>query len=323
MLDKAAQTFREKGLGELYTESVDVSEADRLYAFVDHVKRDLGRIDIWVNNTATTVVKSIMELDLDTWNFIMRTNLNSYFIGTQAAGRVMKEQGGGVILNVASFGGLMPPMYRSAYCTSKYGINGLTRMSAAEFAPFGIRVNAVAPGTINTAMQAIDKLRDTSSSHERVSIVEVMGRHAGYIALWCAIANGADDILLPEKYDFNEQRIIDNIIDNRKRGKTHHIIVNAEGIGHSTSMARRIEAATGIETRASILGYMQRGGSPTCKDRVYASIMGCYAADILAEGKTNRVVGYRNGEFQDFDIEEALNMKKDIPEYQYKISRIL
>ena len=176
---------------------------------------------------------------------------------------------------------------------------------------------------INTAMNAIDKIRDTSSSHERVSIVEVMGRHAGYIALWCAIANGADDILLPEKYDYNEQRIIDNIIDNRKKGKTHHIILNAEGIGHSASMARRIEAATGLETRASILGYMQRGGSPTCKDRVYASMMGCYAADILTAGKTNRVVAYRNGQFVDYDIDEALAMKKSINEYQYEISRIL
>ncbi len=177
--------------------------------------------------------------------------------------------------------------------------------------------------SINTAMEAIDKIRDTSSSHERVSIVEVMGRHAGYIALWCAIANGADDILLPEKYDYNEQRIIDNIIDNRKKGKTHHIIINAEGIGHSTSMARRIEAATGLETRASILGYMQRGGSPTCKDRVYASMMGCYAADILAAGKTNRVVAYRNGQFVDYDIDEALAMKKNINEYMYEISRTL
>jgi len=88
-------------------------------------------------------------------------------------------------------------------------------------------------------------------------------------------------------------------------------------------MARRIEAATGMETRATILGYMQRGGSPTCKDRFYASIMGAYAADILCEGKTNRVVGYRHGEFQDFDIEEALNMQKEIPEYQYQVSRLL
>lgn len=172
-------------------------------------------------------------------------------------------------------------------------------------------------------MQAIDKVRDTSSSHERCSIIEVMGRNAGYIALWCGISNGAEDILLPEKYDYNEQQIINNIIANRKKGKTHHLIINAEGIGHSTSMARRIEAATGIETRATILGYMQRGGSPTCKDRYYASIMGCYAADILCEGKTNRVVGYQHGEFMDFDIEEALSMEKGIPDYPYEMSKIL
>lgn len=176
---------------------------------------------------------------------------------------------------------------------------------------------------INTAMEAIDKVRDTSSSHERCSIIEVMGRNAGYIALWCGVANGAEDILLPEKYDYNEQNIINNIINNRKHGKTHHIIINAEGIGHSTSMARRIEAATGIETRATILGYMQRGGNPTCKDRFYASIMGAYAADILCEGKTNRVVGHQGGKFVDFDIDEALAMQKDIDDYEYSVSRIL
>lgn len=176
---------------------------------------------------------------------------------------------------------------------------------------------------INTAMEAIDKVRDTSTSHERCSIIEVMGRHAGYIALWCGIANGAEDILLPERYDGNEQMLINRIIDNRKRGKRHHIIINAEGIGHSASMAKRIEAATGIETRTTILGYMQRGGAPTCKDRVYASIMGAKAVELLEEGKTNRVVAYKHGEFLDFDIQEALNMKKDIPEDQYEISKLL
>ena len=176
---------------------------------------------------------------------------------------------------------------------------------------------------VNTAMEAIDKIRDTSTSHERCSIVEVMGRNAGYIALWCGIANGAEDILLPEKYDYDEQKIINNIIENRRKGKKHHIIVNAEGIGHSTSMARRIEAATGIETRATILGHMQRGGSPTCKDRVYASIMGAYAVDLLLEGKTDRVVAYKNGEYVDYDIDEALSMTKTLPEYQWEIARAL
>ena len=150
-----------------------------------------------------------------------------------------------------------------------------------------------------------------------------MGRGAGYIALWCGIANGAEDILLPEKYDYDEQKLVNHIIENRKRGKQHHIIVNAEGIGHSSSMAKRIEAATGIETRATILGHMQRGGSPTCKDRVYASTMGALAVDLLCEGKTNRVVGYRHGDFVDYDIDEALAMKKEIPEYQYEISKNL
>lgn len=176
---------------------------------------------------------------------------------------------------------------------------------------------------VNTAMQAIDRVRDTSTSHERCSIIEVMGRSAGYIALWCGIANGAEDIMLPEKYDYNEQAIINNIIRNRKLGKKHHIIINAEGIGHSTSMARRIEAATGMETRATILGHMQRGGSPTCRDRVAASIMGSYAVDLLCAGKYMRVVAYRNGEYVDFDINEALAMQKNIPEYQYQVAMCL
>ena len=173
---------------------------------------------------------------------------------------------------------------------------------------------------VNTAMEAIDKVRDTSTSHERCSIIEVMGRNAGYIALWCGIANGAEDILIPEKYDYDEQKIINHIINNRKRGKKHHIIINAEGIGHSTSMARRIEAATGVETRATILGYMQRGGSPTCRDRVYATMMGSMAVDLLCAGKSNRVVGFKHGEFCDFDIEEALAMQKNISNYMIEVA---
>ncbi len=176
---------------------------------------------------------------------------------------------------------------------------------------------------VNTAMEAIDKVRDTSTSHERCSIIEVMGRGAGYIALWCGIANGAEDILLPEKYDFDEQKLVNNIIANRKRGKKHHIIINAEGIGHSSSMAKRIEAATGLETRATILGHMQRGGSPTCKDRVYASTMGAYAVDLICKGKSNRVVAYCHGNYTDFDIDEALAMQKLVPEYQFKICKNL
>ena len=232
---------------------------------------------------------------------------------------------------------------KGAEICKKHGIDGLVVIGgdgsfagAQKLAGFGVNTVGV-PGTIdldiacteytigfdtavNTAMQAIDKVRDTSTSHERCSIIEVMGRNAGYIALWCGIANGAEDILIPEQYDYDEQKIINNIINNRKRGKKHHIIINAEGIGHSTSMARRIEAATGVETRATILGYMQRGGSPTCRDRVYASSMGAMAVDLLIAGKTNRVVAYRSGKFCDFDIDEALAMTKDIDEHLYSLT---
>lgn len=176
---------------------------------------------------------------------------------------------------------------------------------------------------VNTAMEAIDKIRDTASSHERCSIIEVMGRDAGYIALWCGLANGAEQVLIPEKYDFDEQKIVNNIIANRKRGKRHYIIINAEGIGHSISLARRIEAATGMETRATILGHMQRGGSPTCKDRVYASTMGAYAVDLLCEGKSNRVVAYKDGKFVDYDVDEALAMEKHISDYQFNVGKNL
>ena len=164
--------------------------------------------------------------------------------------------------------------YRGAQAMSRQGINTIGIPGTIDLDIACTDYTIGFDTAVNTAMQAIDKVRDTSSSHERCSIIEVMGRNAGFIALWCGVANGAEDILLPEKYDYNEQNIINNIIRNRKKGKTHHLIINAEGIGHSTSMAKRIEAATGIETRATILGYMQRGGSPTCKDRYYASVMG-------------------------------------------------
>ena len=245
---------------------------------------------------------------------------------------------GGTILYTARCLEFITPegQQKAAEVCKKHGIDGLIVIGgdgsfrgAQKLAALGINTIGV-PGTIdldiactdytigfdtaiNTAMEAIDKIRDTSTSHERCSIIEVMGRNAGYIALWCGIANGAEDILLPERYNNDEQALINSIINNRKKGKRHHIIVNAEGIGHSTSMARRIEAATGIETRATILGHMQRGGSPTCKDRMYASIMGAYAVDCLIAGKSMRVVAHSHGEFVDYDIDE----------YQYTISRNL
>ena len=255
---------------------------------------------------------------------------------------------GGTILYTARCLEFVDPEYqkKGADICKKHGIDGLVVIGgdgsfkgAQKLSALGVNTIGV-PGTIdldiactdytigfdtaiNTAMSAIDKIRDTSTSHERCSIIEVMGRNAGHIALWCGIANGAEDILIPGKYDFNEEKIIEKIIENKKKGKKHYIIVNAEGVGHSSSMAKRIEEATGIETRATILGHMQRGGSPSCKDRVYASMMGSMAVDLLAEGKTNRVVAYKNGEFVDYDIDEALAMTKDVDAHMYEVSKLL
>lgn len=257
-------------------------------------------------------------------------------------------QRGGTILQTARCHSMRSEegQQKAAAILKKYGIQALVVIGgdgsfagAQKLANYGINVIGI-PGTIdldiacteytigfdtavNTAMQAIDKVRDTSTSHERCSVIEVMGRDAGYLALWCGIANGAERIIIPESEGYNEEDIVNDIIENRKRGKKHYIIINAEGVGDSINMAKRIEAATGMETRASILGYMQRGGSPTCKDRVYASIMGAKAVELIAEGKKNRVVGYKHGEYIDFDINEALQMRKVIPEEQMKIANDL
>ena len=254
-------------------------------------------------------------------------------------------QRGGTILQTARCMEFTTPegQQRGAEICKKHGIDGIIVIGgdgsfkgAQKLAALGINTIGL-PGTIdldiacteytigfdtavNTAMEAIDKVRDTSTSHERCSIIEVMGRGAGYIALWCGIANGAEDILLPEKYDYDEQKLVNHIIENRKRGKQHHIIVNAEGVGNSYQMAKDIEEATGIETRATVIGHIQRGGNPSCRDRVYASSMGAMAVDLLIAGKTNRVVAYRSGKFCDFDIEEALAMTKDIDEHLYSLT---
>lgn len=257
-------------------------------------------------------------------------------------------QRGGTILQTARSQQMRTPegQRKAATILKKYGVQGLVVIGgdgsfagAQKLAEYGINVIGI-PATIdldiactdftigfdtaaNTAMEAIDKIRDTSTSHERCSIVEVMGRDAGYLALWCGIANGAEYILLPEEHEYDEQAIINDIIENRKNGKKHYIIINAEGVGDSINMAKRIEEATGVETRATILGHLQRGGSPTVKDRVYASVLGSKAVDCLIDGKKNRVVGYQNAQFIDFDINDALKMQKEIPEYQLKISKIL
>ncbi len=225
----------------------------------------------------------------------------------------------------------------------KYGIEGIVVIGgdgsyrgARDLSLHGIPCVGV-PGTIdndiasteytigfdtamNTAVEMVDKIRDTAQSHDRCSLVEVMGRHAGYLALQTGIAVGASEILVPE-LDFKLEDVIQKILTMWRNGKKHFIIVVAEGVGGVDEMAKQIEAATGIETRSTVLGHVQRGGNPTVRDRVMATQMGYAAVKLLSEGKGNRVVAYKDGEIVDYDIYEALNMKKPFDIDMYEIAQ--
>ncbi len=176
---------------------------------------------------------------------------------------------------------------------------------------------------MNTAMEMVDKLRDTTQSHERCSVVEVRGRRAGWIALESGIAVGATAILVPE-VPFNLDRdVIAKIQKTQQSGKKHFIIIVAEGVGEVQKLADEIEEKTGIESRATVLGHVQRGGSPTVRDREMASCMGYYAVELLSRGIGNRVVSYRNGKILERYIYEALNMVKPFDVDKFKIANVI
>lgn len=172
---------------------------------------------------------------------------------------------------------------------------------------------------MNTAMEMVDKLRDTSQSHDRCSVVEVMGRRAGYLALQTGIAVGATAVLVPE-IEFNIENVIQKIKETQKTGKKHFIIVVAEGVGGVVEIAKKIEEETGVESRATVLGHVQRGGNPTIRDRVMATEMGYAAVKLLNQGIGNRVIGWKKGEIVNYDIYEALNMKKPFDDDMYEIA---
>ena len=172
---------------------------------------------------------------------------------------------------------------------------------------------------MNTAMEMVDKLRDTSQSHDRCSVVEVMGRRAGYLALQTGIAVGATAVLVPE-IEFEIENVIQKIKETQKTGKKHFIIVVAEGVGGVDEIAKKIEEETGVESRATVLGHVQRGGNPTIRDRVMATEMGYAAVKLLNDGIGNRVIGWKKGEIVNFDIYEALNMKKPFDDEMYEIA---
>jgi len=229
----------------------------------------------------------------------------------------------------------------AAIC-KKYEIDGLVVIGgdgsfagAQKLSHYGINTVGI-PGTIdldiacteytigydtamNTAMEMVDKLRDTAQSHDRCSVVEVMGRGAGFIAVNTGVACGATYVITSEvPYDLDV--IAKKMLESRKTGKQHFIIIVSEGVGHSDEIARTLQEKTGIEARTTILGHVQRGGSPTVRDRVVASQMGYYAVNLLSQGIGNRVVGMQNNKIVDYDIQEALSMKKPFEEDLYHIA---
>ena len=237
-------------------------------------------------------------------------------------------------------------VYRGAKMMEVYGLDALvvsggdgSFKGARALARLGVPVIGI-PGTIdndigctdytigydtsmNTAMEAIDKLRDTASSHERCSVIEGMGRHAGYIALNVGIATGSEVILIPEvPFDFDRD-VLRVILDGRNKGKRHYIVIVAEGAGNASDIATRIEQQTGIESRPTILGHLQRGGSPTLRDRTTASLMGVRAIDCLLQKRYNRIIVEKSGVITDIDLEEGLAMKKTIPSIEIENAKRL
>lgn len=226
-----------------------------------------------------------------------------------------------------------------------FGIDGLVVIGgdgsfkgARELSKMGIHTIGL-PGTIdndlaytdytigfdtalNTVLDAINKLRDTSSSHERVSIVEVMGRNCGDIALFAGVAGGAESVIIPEK-EFDVNLLCRKVLEGKNRGKLHNLIILSEGVGGAEALKKKIQEVTGIETRATILGHIQRGGSPSAADRILASRLGARAVELLEQGKSSRVVGVRGNKVVDFEIEEALAMESKFNEELYNIANIL
>lgn len=175
---------------------------------------------------------------------------------------------------------------------------------------------------LNTVLDAVNKIRDTTTSHERVSIIEVMGRKSGDIALYSGLAGGAESIVVPEM-EFSFESICKKLLQGKNRGKLHSIIMLSEGVGNAIKLAQDIESKIDMEVRITILGYLQRGGAPTAFDRILASRFGAKAVELLLQGKSGRVVGIRNNDIIDEDFDVALNTKKKFDEHLYELAKIL
>ena len=253
------------------------------------------------------------------------------------------NKGGTILYSARSKEFMTEEGQRKAVSTCKFlGLDGIVAIGGdgtfrgiQALSKYGINVIGV-PGTIdndisctnycigfdtaaNTAIECIDKLRDTMQSHERCSVVEIMGRHAGYLAMYVGLAVGATAVLVPEKpLDF-QQDVIEKIRRARLKGFTHYMIVVAEGVGSAADIAARIKETIDLDPRVTVLGHIQRGGSPTGRDRVNATKMGYMAVQLLLEGKSNRIVCTRDGGYTDVGIEEGLEMKKGIQDMEVDV----
>ena len=208
--------------------------------------------------------------------------------------------------------------FRGAQALSRYGIN-VIGIPATIDNDIGCTNYCLGfDSAANTAIECIDKLRDTMQSHERCSVVEVMGRHAGYLAMYVGLATGATAVLVPE-HKTSEEELIEKIRRARLNGFTHYMIVVAEGASNATEVARVIKEATDLDPRVTVLGHIQRGGVPTARDRVAATKMGYLAVELLLEGKTNRIVCTHDGGFTDIDMDEGLATKKTIQTIEVEV----
>ena len=234
---------------------------------------------------------------------------------------------------------------KGAHILRDYGIEGLIVIGgdgsfkgAKALSDLGIKTIGI-PGTIDndmgytdftigfftaieTVIDAIGKLRDTSSSHGRAVVIEVMGRHCGDLALYSGLAGGAESIIVPE-HQFSIDEIVEKVAHGRKRGKLHHLIALAEGVGNPYNIAKEVEERTGVETKVTVLGHVQRGGSPAAPDRLLGSIMGGRAVDLLKDDKTDLALGYKNGQIVEVSLEEAVNTQSTFKENLYELANKL
>ena len=214
--------------------------------------------------------------------------------------------------------------YRGLAELSKRGVNGIGIPATIDLDMCGTEYTIGFDTAVNTGMDALNKLRDTSNSHERCSVVEVMGRDAGYIAVWCGMCGGAEEVMFPEEKEvIDSNKVIQQILENRSIGKRHNLIVVAEGVGGTQKLAKDIQEITGIQTRATILGHLQRGGSPTATDRMHASMMGYYAVKAILDGRQNVAMAYNNGKYEVLDLLESMEMKKTLDQEIYDVIKIL